>query len=51
MKLYWRVKKNGKWTWIAAVYDLHEGECTHKDGEVVTLWWPTDGDIDETKMS
>lgn len=18
MKLYWRVKKNGKWTWIAA---------------------------------
>ena len=27
-KLYWRVKKNGKWTWIAAkVVDLsyHEG--------------------------
>ena len=51
MKLYWRVKKNGKWTWVAAVYDLHEGECTHENGELVTLWWPTDGDINEIEMS
>lgn len=41
-KLYWRTKKNGKWTWTPAVYDLYEGECTHPDGEMVTLWWPTE---------
>ncbi len=41
--LYWRVKKNGKWTWVRAIYDLHEDrfDITGPDGELVTLWWPT----------
>ncbi len=41
-KLYWRIKKNGKWTWVPAVYDLHVGKVTHPDGELITLWWPTE---------
>lgn len=46
-KLYWRIKKNGKWTWTPAVYDLHNSreimrEIVHKDAELVTLWWPTE---------
>lgn len=46
-KLYWRIKKNGKWTWQAAIYDLHNAkevmrEAVHKDAELVTLWWPTE---------
>ena len=47
MKLYWRVKRNGKWTWRPAIYDLHlKGsqvimtEVVHEDAELVTLWWP-----------
>ncbi len=44
-KLYWRVKKDGKWTWRPAIYDLHNAvevmrEAVHKDAELVTLWWP-----------
>ncbi|AXH77303.1 MAG: hypothetical protein [Circoviridae sp.] len=45
-KLYWRIKKNGKWTWVAAIYDLHVDQCTHPDGEMVTLWWPTEHDVE-----
>jgi len=41
-KLYWRVKRDGKWTWTPAVYDMHIGECVHRDGEIVTLWWPSE---------
>jgi hypothetical protein len=41
-KLYWRIKKGNKWTWRAAIYDLHTGKVTHPDGELVTLWWPTE---------
>ncbi len=41
-KLYWRVRKNGKWTWKAAVYDLHAVSHPAVDAEVVTLWWPTE---------
>ena len=46
-RLYWRVKKNGKWTWQPAIYDLHlEGsvevmtETVNDKAELVTLWWP-----------
>ncbi len=39
-KLYWRVKKNGKWTWVPAVYDMHAVKHPAEKGEVVTLWWP-----------
>jgi hypothetical protein len=44
-KLYWRIKKNGKWTWQAAIYDLHLSEelmteHVHPNAELVTLWWP-----------
>ena len=43
-RLYWRVKKNGKWTWTPAVYDVHDKEVMALDigdqGELVTLWWP-----------
>lgn len=46
-RLYWRVKKNGKWTWIPAVYDLHRGKEPHEYGELVTLWWPTPADLEE----
>jgi hypothetical protein len=24
-KLYWRIKKNGKWTWVAATLDNTHG--------------------------
>ena len=46
MKLYWRIKKNGKWTWTPAIYDLHTAETimtevVHPDAELVTLWWPS----------
>ena len=46
-KLYWRIKKNGKWTWTPAIYDLHNAtevmrEAVHKDAELVTLLWPTE---------
>ena len=30
-KLYWRIKKEGKWTWVAA----HEGNTEDDDG-----WFP-----------
>ena len=48
MKLYWRIKKNGKWTWTPAIYDLHTAETimtevVHPDAELVTLWWPSKG--------
>lgn len=26
-KLYWRVKRNGKWTWTAAVIDNEDNDC------------------------
>ncbi len=47
VKLYWRIKKNGKWTWTPAIYDLHlteeiMSEEVHPDAELVTLWWPND---------
>ena len=46
-RLYWRVKKDGKWTWRPAVYDMHNAvevmrETLHPDAELVTLWWPTE---------
>ena len=45
-KLYWRIKKDGKWTWQAAIYDLHLSEelmteRVHPEAELVTLWWPS----------
>ena len=48
-KLYWRIKKDGKWTWTPAIYDMHNAsevmrEAVHKDAELVTLWWPTEGE-------
>ena len=43
-KLYWRIKRDGKWTWTPAIYDLHEGQITHPDGELVTLWWPSEAE-------
>ncbi len=50
-KLYWRIKKNGKWTWQAAIYDLHLAEEVmresfphHPDAELVTLWWPEESE-------
>ena len=27
MKLYWRYKKNGKWTWTPAVIDNEDDNC------------------------
>ncbi len=41
-KLYWRVKRNGKWTWTPAVYDLHKDRYQEIGGCEVTLWWPTE---------
>ncbi len=32
-KLYWRVKKEGKWTWRAAEYDLVTGKVTPLEEE------------------
>ncbi len=44
-RLYWRIKINGKWKFIAAIYDLERGACTHPLGEKVTLWWPSHYEI------
>jgi hypothetical protein len=44
-RLYWRVKVNGKWKWITAIYDLNRGACTHPLGEEVVLWWPSASEI------
>jgi hypothetical protein len=41
-KLYWRIKKNGKWTWIPAVYDIAQDGYNYPDGESVILYWPTE---------
>lgn len=51
-RLYWRVKRKGKWTWQPAVYDFHNAvevmrEVVHKDAELVTLWWPTELEEEE----
>ncbi len=46
-KLYWRIKKNGKWTWVPAVYDLHQNQHFNPDGEIVTLWWPSENEAVE----
>jgi hypothetical protein len=46
-RLYWRIKKNGKWTWTPAVYDLHRGKVHHSLGELVTLWWPSKYELEE----
>ncbi len=48
-KLYWRIKKEGKWTWVPAIYDLHNAEEIMReklrdDAELVTLWWPDEED-------
>ncbi len=51
-RLYWRVKVNGKWKFVPAIYDLRRDECAHPLGEVVTLWWPSRWDLyggDETE--
>ncbi len=47
-KLYWRIKKNGKWTWVPAVYDLdpYLGD-RFTNGERVTLWWPSEDEAVE----
>jgi len=48
MKLYWRIKKaDGKWTYIPAVYDLHRNKIDHPLGEMVTLWWPSEYELQE----
>jgi len=44
-RLYWRVKVNGKWKWITAIYDLNRGACAHPLGEEVILWWPSAREI------
>jgi hypothetical protein len=36
MKLYWRVKINGKWTYKAADMQSIEGHGEERDNEV---WW------------
>lgn len=51
MKLYWRVKIDGKWTFIPAVYDLIQDRYDEINGCEVLLWWPTDGEKDEAKVS
>lgn len=28
VKLYWRVKRNGKWTWVAATHDNTLWNCS-----------------------
>ena len=43
-KLYWRIKKDGKWTWTPANYILHYGECKLPDMEKVTLFMPKGGE-------
>lgn len=37
-KLYWRIKKDGKWTWVAARFD--QWENGHLDGSELGLLFP-----------
>ena len=39
--LYWRIKKDGKWTWTPAIYDLLIDRYAEIGGCEVMLWWPT----------
>ena len=42
MKLYWRIKKDGKWTWTPAVYDLDRDDYHEIPNRPVrvSLYWP-----------
>ena len=58
MKLYWRVKINGKWTYKAATVKRFEHHIevvpTHgflKEFQHGYIVQPLDGDIDETQVS
>lgn len=44
MKLYWRIKKDGKWTWVA-VERLSLGQIAEYGGRPDLL--PKDGDVDD----
>jgi hypothetical protein len=50
-KLYWRIKKNGKWTWTPAVYDMQQDRYDEIGGCQVLLWWPSDTEEGETLCS
>ena len=39
-KLYWRIKKNGIWTWTPAIYDMLKDRYEEIKGCEVLLWWP-----------
>ena len=36
-KLYWRVKRNGKWTWRSATYDEVSGKVIQIPPEIQLL--------------
>ena len=46
-RLYWRVKKNGRWTWTPAVYDMETDRYDEIRGCHVLLWWPSDKECDD----
>ncbi len=46
-RLYWRVKKNGKWTWTPAIYDMQKDRYEEIGGCEVILWWPTEIEEDQ----
>ncbi len=39
-KLYWRIKKKGKWTWTPAIYDMLKDRYEEIKGCEILLWWP-----------
>jgi hypothetical protein len=42
-RLYWRVKVDGKWKFVPAIYDLRRDECAHPLGEVSRFGGHLDG--------
>ena len=47
MRLYWRIKKDGKWTWTPAIYDMLKDRYPELKGCEILLWLPEEEDQHE----
>jgi hypothetical protein len=48
MKLYWKVKRDGKWQWVVANYKVEE-PFDSDESAIVTLWAPEEHERCECK--
>ena len=51
MKLYWRVKINGKWTFRPVIFLDHEKDTIREMIDQHIIMKPEGNDIDETEVS